>query len=232
MIRHPVERTTFSIDSFASAIRSAAPELSRLAAGIIWAQYALETGRGASCWCNNIGNVKVTQNQALVGVPLFMLPNTWEIINGKKELFQPDDPQTWFRWFPDLSAGMHHHIGFLRDRRYKPAWPFVLAGDPTAFAYELKRLGYYTAAAEQYAAAMRHLHAEWAREADWEVFPSEPEVENTIVGVAHGKHIVEGVLEQREANRRALLDAEIAGELIARVASGVETFGRYDQVAA
>lgn len=229
MIVHPVRRTSFSLDDFAAAIRAACPELSRLAAGIIWAQYALETGRGSACWNNNIGNVKVTQGQAAAGVPLYMLPNTWEIIHGKREVFQPDDPQTWFRWFPDLESGMVHHVGFLRDRRYKPAWPAVLAGDPTAFTVELKRLGYFTAPLQAYAGGMRHLHAEWMREADWEVFPVDPN-ENTIGGVAHGTHIVDWNNAQREADRRAKLDEEFAVEIAALVAQG-QVFGRYDEVA-
>ena len=203
----PVTRTSFSREDYAAALRFAAPALSRSAAGVLWAQYALETGRGAACWNSNIGNVKVTRGQADAGVPFFMLPGTTEYIGGKVHTFQPPHEQTWFRHFDSLADGMKHHVAFLQNKRYAPAWPFVVAGDPTPFALELGRLGYYTGPTQVYAGSMRHLHAEWMREVEWPEIGVDPN-EVSIGGTDHGTHVVDWVLEQRETDRRAKLDAE------------------------
>lgn len=204
----PIVRTTFTLSDYAAAARDADPTLSREAAGVLWAQYALETGRGSACWCNNIGNVKVTRRQAESGVPFFMLPGTWEIIDGKRVVFDPPHEQTWFRWFPSLAEAMRHHLSFL-EARYGEAWAALRSGDPTACALALKRRGYYTGPDSVYAASTRHLQAEFLRTADWPEAVDPNEV--TIAGPAHGTSIVDWALEQREADRRAKLDAELCG---------------------
>ena len=200
----PVVRTKFSIHEYAAAVRKADPTLTREQAGILWAQYALETGRGNACWNNNIGNVKVTPSQVAAGVPYFMLPNTWEIIGGKKEVFQPPHPQTWFRHFESLAEAMAHHIVFLRDKRYKPAWPSVLSGDPAEFARALKKESYYTAPEADYAKIMKSMHAEWMRNVpEWEVSPPSEEPtttdEGNSSGILHGSHIVDAALDDRKS---------------------------------
>lgn len=207
----PTTRTKFSVQDYARAVRAAAPELSKAAAGVLWAQYALETGRGSACWNCNIGNVKATPAQVAAGTPYFMLPNTWEIIAGKKIVFQPPDPQTWFRHFDTLAEAMAHHVVFLRERRYAPAWPAVLAGDPERFAHELKRLGYYTGSADIYARSLRVLHSEWMGAIDYD--ESDPgttladvsgdvsgDVEpapDTPISPIHGTHVVDWAIAQR-----------------------------------
>ena len=222
----PLTRTTCTTDELAAAIREADPSITRAAAGIIWAQWALETGRGSACWNNNIGNVKCTPAQAAAGVPFCMLPNTTEYIGGVLHTFQPPHVQTWFRAFSSLAEGMAHHLAFLR-RKYDNAWPALLSGDPTAFATELKRRGYYTAPLEAYAGSMRHLHAEWMREADWvDLVPVEPN-ENTIGSVAHGSHIVEWNNAARES-LEATRDLTAYLELGHAIAMG-EPFHRYDE---
>lgn len=152
--------------------------------------------------------MKCTPAQAAAGVPYVMLPNTWEIIGGRKVVFQPPDPQTWFRYFGTLAEGMRHHVAFLRAR-YRLAWHALVSGDPTLFASELKRLGYFTASLEAYAGAMRHLHAEWMRTVDYEgplvaVEPNEP-----MGGIVHGD-VVDWNNAQRETDRRAKLDEAFA----------------------
>lgn len=228
MSLHPTTRTTFSTQDYAEAVRIADPSLTREQAGVLWAQYALETGRGKACWNANIGNVKATPAQVAAGVDYFMLPNTWEILHGRRVVFQPPDPQTWFRHFTTLGEAMAHHIVFLRDRRYKPAWPAVLSGDPETFARELKRLGYYTASADVYATAMAFFHAEWMRVVEWSgpetAEPMRPTYESGEIvtgsgGIIHGTHIVDWALEQREREREAELDALLGG------------FGRYEEAA-
>lgn len=156
----PPVRTPITNALFADAVRAAWPEASREAIGVLWAQYALETGRGKACWNNNIGNVKATPGD---GLNYTMLPNTWEIINGKRETFQPPHPQTWFRSYETLAEGMVSHIAFLR-RRYAAAWAHVEAGQPDAFARALKARGYFTGDVDVYARSLVSLLAEWLRD--------------------------------------------------------------------
>lgn len=204
---HPVERTAFSLTDYARAARIADPTLTREAVGVLWAQYALETGRGSSCWCNNIGNLKVTRAQAEAGVPLFMLPGTWEIERGRRVVYEPPHEQTWFRWFASLSEAMSHHLVFLA-RRYAPAWDAVRAGEATEFAAKLKSRGYYTGDEGIYAASLRHLQREFLGAVLWGVDPNEV----TIASTAHGTSIVDWALARREEDRIARLDEELCGE--------------------
>jgi hypothetical protein len=220
----PLIRTTCTTDELAAAIREADPTFTRQAAGIVWAQWALETGRGEACWNHNVGNVKTTPAQAAAGVPYTMLPGTTEYIGGVLMTFQPPDPQTWFRAFASLAEGMAHHLAFLK-RRYGNAWPSLLSGDPTTFATELKARGYYTAPLATYAGAMRHLHAEWMRTADWVDVAVEPN-ENTIASVAHGRFIADwNDDERRRAERADELEMMSVRNLLARS----EPFSRYDE---
>ncbi len=125
--------------------------------GVLYAQWMVETG-GKHCWNWNIGNVKVTQAQVDAGVPWVDLPGTWEIIHGKRVVLQEGDPGRRFRAFSSLDSAMWDHLGFLRNKRYAPSWPFVEAGDPDGFARALKRQGYYTASADDYARIMVGAH--------------------------------------------------------------------------
>ena len=125
--------------------------------GVLYAQNAIETGGTVSMWNNNIGNVKFQASKNPDndnGIEYMMLSNVWEIINGKKVIFQPPHPATWFRSFPTLGDGVAHHLDFLRNHRYKKAWTAVEAGDPTQFAHLLKVAGYYTAPEADYVNAM------------------------------------------------------------------------------
>lgn len=121
--------------------------------GVLYAQWMVETG-GKHCWNWNIGNVKVTQGQVDAGVPWFDLPGTWEIINGQRVTLKEGDPGRRFRAYASLDAGMAEHLAFLRNKRYAPSWPYVERGDPDGFARALKRQGYYTASADDYARIM------------------------------------------------------------------------------
>jgi flagellar protein FlgJ len=125
--------------------------------GVLYAQNALETGGTIAMWNNNIGNVKFQASknpEADNGIEYMMLSNVWEIINGKKVIFQPPHPATWFRSFPTLGDGVAHHLDFLRNHRYQKAWTAVEAGSPAQFAHLLKVAGYYTAPEADYTNAM------------------------------------------------------------------------------
>lgn len=125
--------------------------------GVIWAQNAIETGSTSSMWNNNIGNVKYSPSKNPEDdneVKYMMLSNVWEIINGKKVIFQPPHEATWFRAFDTLDQGVGFHLNFLKNKRYKNCWVAVEAGDPAQFAHLLKVAKYYTAPEEDYVKAM------------------------------------------------------------------------------
>jgi hypothetical protein len=123
---------------------------------VIYAQNAIETGSTSSMWNNNIGNVKFVANGGTIddGKEYMMLANVWEMVNGKKVIFQPPHPATWFRSFPTLAEGIAFHFGFLRNKRYKLAWTAVESGKPAEFSHLLKVAGYYTASEVEYTKAV------------------------------------------------------------------------------
>jgi len=121
--------------------------------GVLYAQWIVETG-GRNCWNWNIGNVKVSQAQVAENLPWVDLPGTWEMIGGKRVVLPDGDPGRRFRAYSSLDSAMWEHLKFLRDTRYAPSWPFVESGDPDGFAHALKRQGYYTAPAADYARIM------------------------------------------------------------------------------
>jgi hypothetical protein len=169
----PVVRTTYSMKDFAKACILAWKRVvgvfpKKEAAGIIWAQHALETGNGGFCWNNNIGNLKCTKEQAAAGVPYMMLAGTWEMIDGKKVVFQPPHPSTWFRAFASLDEGMSAHLDLLKNKRYATAWPSVESGEPAAFAAALRARGYYTASVEDYTRLMKVGFAQWMQRTAFE----------------------------------------------------------------
>lgn len=132
---------------------------SKKSIGVLYAQNTLETGSSIAMWNNNIGNVKFVPNANPAkddGVTYMMLANVWEIVNGKKVIFQPPSPATWFRAFETLADGIAFQLGFLRNYRYKKAWTAVEAGDPAEFAHLLRVAGYYTAPEADYVKLMNY----------------------------------------------------------------------------
>jgi hypothetical protein len=121
--------------------------------GVIFGQWALETGMSASMYNNNIGNVKAPRNPS-EEVEYCVLHNVWEIIDGKKIILSPEDPGSWFRSFPTLLDGVKFHFNFLKNKRYKIAWVAVEAGDPADFSKKLRQQGYYTAPEDHYTKAL------------------------------------------------------------------------------
>jgi len=162
--RRELVRTTHTLADYTRALVDAwmrlygAPPTEGTCA-VLWAQYALETGRGAACWNHNIGNVKHIRGD---GYDYVELPNTWEIENGKRVVYQPPSPQTWFRVYDSLADSMVDHLRFL-ERRYGNAWTSIVAGDPAGFAHALKVRGYYTAAEADYARGLTSLVREYQR---------------------------------------------------------------------
>lgn len=124
---------------------------------IIYAQWAIETGQGKSCWNNNIGNVKYSPSKISSNddhIKYMMLSNVWEIINGKKIIYNPPHKATWFRSFDSLSDGVAFHLDVLKNKRYKSAWSAIEMGSPVDFAHLLKVANYYTAPESDYVRAI------------------------------------------------------------------------------
>lgn len=161
----PVVRTPIGMKEFARAmirtLQTQGVTPSKEACGVFWAQYALETGAGGFCWNHNLFNHKCTEAMAAAGVPYMMLAGTWEIESGKKVVYQPPHPATWFRAYESFEAAMTHHIGAIQKGRYASSWPAVIAGDPELYATKIRERGYYTAPLADYVALMRAKFGPW-----------------------------------------------------------------------
>jgi hypothetical protein len=75
-------RTTPTTEEWRDAMVAAADRLgislNDAALSVLWAQWALETGRGKSCYCNNLGNIKAVTGDGRDWCVL----QTFEFING------------------------------------------------------------------------------------------------------------------------------------------------------
>lgn len=121
--------------------------------GVIYSQWALETGQGLYCWNFNIGNLKAADDPNKI-IEYCVLNGVWEIINNKRVIIPPENPGSWFRSFATLADGIAHHLEFLRNKRYKNSWVAVENGNPAEFAHLLKMAGYYTASEADYIKAI------------------------------------------------------------------------------
>ncbi len=124
---------------------------------VLLAQWALETGRGKSMHCFNLGNVK-SGGQA--GDWCFFRCN--EIIKGKVVWFDPDDAACRFRAFKTLEDGARDYLQTLHNR-FTKAWPAVLEGAPADFSHLLRKQNYYTANEAQYTGTLVALFKEFER---------------------------------------------------------------------
>ena len=150
----PTVRTTFSMEDLTRSLIKAWYDIyqdfpKKQSVGVIYAQWALETGEGKSCWCENIGNYKAVDEPNKT-IKYCMLNNVWEIINGKKEIFQPPNKATWFMAFDSIDEGVAWHLNSLKTKRFKPAWRFVENGDIVGFVKQIKTLNYFTASLDDY----------------------------------------------------------------------------------
>jgi Putative peptidoglycan binding domain len=124
---------------------------------VLLSQWALETGRGKSMHCYNLGNVKSNQT---TGDWCFFRCN--EVINGKVVWFDPDHPACCFRAFTNLNDGALDYLRVLHTR-FSKAWPAVESGDPALFSHLLKANHYYTADEGQYTKTLVALFNEFSR---------------------------------------------------------------------
>jgi hypothetical protein len=146
---------------------------------VLLSQWALETGRGRSMHCYNLGNVK---SSAQSGDWCFFRCN--EVINGKIVWFDPDKMGCCFRAFTSLDDGALDYLQVLHNR-FRKVWPAVLAGDPADYSHLLKVNHYYTADESKYTATVVALFNEFSRTIPDDAWPSTIQTPdfNTVLGV-------------------------------------------------
>lgn len=125
---------------------------------VLLSQWALETGRGKSCYASNLGNARppTTRGDTLC----CQLTHVSEIIGGREYFFAPPSRGSTFRAFESLDEGAAWYLNSLHTR-FAHAWPAVIAGDPTAYSLALAESHYYTANPAQYTRTMVALFNEF-----------------------------------------------------------------------
>jgi hypothetical protein len=118
----------------------------------LMAQWALETGNGASMYNYNIGNFKSAGNNGSPAGSYFPLPTT-ENIGGVTQHVTAN-----FASYDSLDAGVKAYLQAMHGH-FGSAWPDVLTGDLDAFAQHLYDKHYYTGIpphpVETYAAGLK-----------------------------------------------------------------------------
>lgn len=145
--------------------------------GVLFSQWLVETG-GSACWNWNFSNAKHVTGD---GFDYMCLNGVWEgvtavtaanLIAAGRAIYDPSpdhakavgpgkvsvifpapQPESRFRAYPDLTAGMLGHLRLLHDH-FPAAWGGVMQGDPMRTALALGAHGYFTASATVYGAGM------------------------------------------------------------------------------
>lgn len=113
---------------------------------VLWAQWALETGRGTAMLDNNFAGLKGRGPRGDSAVRW-----TWERSSGGVERLRRR-----FRAYGSPLEGARDYVVVLRDR-FSEAFAAARAGDASNFARALARAGYHTADASEYERALRLL---------------------------------------------------------------------------
>lgn len=130
---------------------------------ILFAQWALETGRGASCYNYNFGNIKTGKSHT--GYHQYYRCS--EIINGKEIFFDPPHIQCKFRAYKTATAGAIDYINLIAKRkRYVAAFEALKEGNVTKYVKALKVGGYFTASLSHYMRIMNSITKEFHRKKD------------------------------------------------------------------
>lgn len=155
------------------------PSESVKALRLLTAQWSLETGRGASCMCWNLGNVKSVEGdgydytffacgEILGSDPAHRAANSspliaikWDNGTTAEVEVQPKHPWCRFRAFASLEAGASDWLQLMIGR-FHGAWDELLGGDPHAFAVALHTLRYFTADPAQYGNTLAALYDEFS----------------------------------------------------------------------
>lgn len=217
-LQRPTVRTVLTDAQFIAALMRAWPEATKRSAALILAQHRCETGT-KHCYGFNFANVR-----PLPGEPFHNLKGVWEgvsaaeaaklVAEGRAKydtnvghqkavapktavVFNEGEPESRFRAYDTAEEGMSALLTKLRGR-FAKSWPFVVAGDVPGFAGALKSQGYFTASAAAYTALMNQFFIPAMQSPD-PLIPVESN-ENTIASVAHGTHVVDWALAQRDAD--------------------------------
>lgn len=151
-----------------AALRTAAPAavghpLERRSLLLLLAQWALETGRGASTLNNNPAGIKHVTGDGHDWARYL----THEVIGGKVVTIPQD-----FRAYPSLDAAAVDYLALLYHR-FALAWPALLAGDAPGFVRELAHEHYFTADEASYEHEIVSLVAELDRVIGAETVPDD-----------------------------------------------------------
>lgn len=204
----PTTKTSYTIPQMIEAfIRAWFKEFSQIpkkeSVGVVWSQTAIETGSTTAMWNNNIGNVKYHPSQddkKDADVKYMMLHNVWEIINGKKIIFQPPHSATWFLSFETLEDGIKFHLNFLKNKRYKSSWSAIEAGNPQQFAHLLKVAKYYTAPEADYVKGMKFHFNKFMKDTTFETVVNKIEEELKANVVENPNNILDAFNSQFNSN--------------------------------
>jgi hypothetical protein len=139
---NPATRTVVSIADMHNALSNAwesvtGSEPTDMAVLTLMAQWALETGNGASMFNYNIGNFKSTSTNGSPAGAYFPLSTT-ENLGGVTTPMVAN-----FASYDSLGAGVKAYLSAMHGR-FGAAWPDVLSGDCDAFAQHLYDQHYYT----------------------------------------------------------------------------------------
>ncbi|HEX6766066.1 MAG TPA: glucosaminidase domain-containing protein [Polyangiaceae bacterium] len=115
---------------------------------LLWAQWALETGRGQAMRGNNFGGIKAERGGALL--------ETTEGFGSSRTRVKAR-----FRTYSTPEDGARDHVSLIA-RRYPGALEALRRGDAAGFVRELSQGGYFTADPETYRRGIEQLAAEHA----------------------------------------------------------------------
>lgn len=146
---YPANKISFTLQDFIRELcitwkKVYSKDITENQAKLIFSKYCHETAGGKACWNNNIGNIKFRYDSQGKADGYFMLPGTWEIVGGKKIIYNPPHPATWFRHYNNLGNGILDYLDILNKPRYKKAFDQLIAGNLEQYAIELHNGGYYT----------------------------------------------------------------------------------------
>lgn len=120
--------------------------------GVLWAQWALETGRGRSMHGYNFGGLKGGS------------PDGGTLVLDTREGFGDTERRirSGFRAYDGPAAGARDYVRTLRDD-YPEAFSAAASGDSSAFVEGLARRRYFTADPDAYRSAISSLAGEFQR---------------------------------------------------------------------
>lgn len=132
------------------------PSTQALAGG--WAQVVLEAGLPTKLPCNNIGNIKATNDWINQGKPYFSKDTGENKPTGEYY-------RTAANWkaFPTPEDGAAEYWRLLKSR-YSNSLDWMEAEDPTSAAVNLGLKGYYTADIKKYSAGVSSLYSKFMKE--------------------------------------------------------------------